>query len=118
MKKMKVLLVGILTLIMSFMCFSGCAIFKAGKYEATSLEVAGFSKELDAENPPYVELKLDGTAVVSIKADTLSYNGDYTWEEGDGTIKIMKDGKEVFELTEEDGGLVLNLLSVKLIFEK
>ncbi len=119
MKKMKVLLVGILTLIMSFMCFSGCALFKVGKYKATSIEVLGVAQDISSEDAPYVDLKLGGTAVVFIKAGSVSYDGEYKWEEvGEDTIKLSKDGEDGFELTVKDGELIFDFLLVKIVFEK
>lgn len=120
MKRMKIWLVGLLTLIISVTCLSGCTLFKVGKYQATSLEVAGFSKEIDAANVPYIDLKLDGTAIVSIQVEGLSYEGAYNWKEKaeDSVILFKEKEGDGFELRFQDGKLVLNMLVVEIVFEK
>ena len=65
MKKMKVLLVGILTLVMSLFCLVGC--FEEGKYEAVAYKAGPLTVDIKAdEDNSFIELKGDKTATVSI----------------------------------------------------
>ncbi len=124
MKKMKVLLVGILTLIMSFMCFSGCALLKMGKYKAVSYQSvsilgASVTTELPEDNGSYVELKGDNVAVICIKVDSTDWSKEGTWKENDdGTITITVGGVD-YTTTIEGGTMVLDLGIIgKFTFKK
>ncbi len=91
MKKMKVFLVGILTLVLSLFCLVGC--FKTGKYEVVSYTGAiSGSQSVPKDDESYVELKSDNIVKVYLSSDVLpigSIDEVGTWTEmEDGTIKI------------------------------
>ena len=94
MKKVKVLLVGILTLVLSLFCLVGC--FEQGKYEAVSYSLGSLSVEVDEDDDSYVELKGDDVAVVSISVGTLTWEGEGTCTKGEekGTVVITISGIE------------------------
>lgn len=118
MKKMKALLVGILTIMLSLCCFASCALFKAGKYEATSYKLGALSVDVSADDASYIELKMDKTAKVSIKIASVTIDGEGTWEENDdGTITLEIEGVK-YSAKVEDGELVLSLVAGTIVFKK
>lgn len=99
MKKMKVLLASVLTLIMCLFCFVGCGTTGTYKFQSLSVEVMGFSKtyevgdEYEGEKikSDYASVKLnsDNTAVITI--DETVYNCEWA-EEEDGSITFKQEG--------------------------
>ncbi len=115
---MKVLLVGILTLVMSFMCLSGCALFKAGKYEAVSYNLGVASVDVSSDDASYIQLNADKTVEVSIKILTVNIAGEGTWEEGEDNAITMEVSGVTYNATVEGNELVLNVLIGTITFEK
>lgn len=118
MKKMKALLVGILTIMLTLCCFTSCALFKIGKYEAASYNLSGLSLDVSSDDASYIELKLDKTAKASIKVASVTIDGEGTWEENDdGSITLIIEGVK-YSAKVEGGELVLSLLVGTITFER
>ena len=116
MKKMKVLLVGILTLVLSLFCMTGC--FESGKYEAVSYKAGPMSIEISEENESYVELKSDKTVVMSIDvAGFMTLEGEGTWEKGEDNY-ILNVSNVEYKATIEKGVLTLDVGVGSIVFEK
>ena len=113
---MKVLLVGILTLVLSLFCLTGC--FESGKYEAVSYKMGSMSVEVAEDNESYVELKSDNTVVMSIDiAGFMTLEGEGTWEKGEENYVLTVEGIE-YKATIEKGVMTLNLGIGSIILEK
>ena len=118
MKKMQALMVGILTIVLSFCCFASCALLKAGKYEAVSYKLGPVSLDVSSDDASYIELKMDKTANVSIKIASVTIDGEGTWEEKEGdSITLTIEGKE-YSATVKGGELVLSLVVGTITFKK
>ena len=91
MKKVKLYLVSLLTIVMALFCFVGCG--PVGKYTATSYKMGPVSMEIKDSNS-YIELKLDKSAVIHIEVSALNMSIDDsgTWEKGeDKEVKITTE---------------------------
>lgn len=118
MKKMKTLLVGILTIMLSICCFASCALFKAGKYEAVSYKFGAMSIDVSSDDASYIELKSDKTVNVSIKIAAVTLEGEGTWEENDDdTITIVIEGVN-YTAKVEKSELELTLVAGTIVFKK
>ena len=123
MKKMKVVLMGIFTLILMLCCFVACGVegtykLKSATFvnnETITVDVEGITAEAFI-----VELKDDGTAVVDSELSDLStIKKAYTWIEEDGVISIQQGNNTVMTATVEDGVMTLNVpLFATIILEK
>ena len=85
MKKMKVLLVGMLTLVMCLLCFSSCFLHY-GKYTAVEhrTEVLGSQVVTELEDSKiYVELKGDNVALYSQEVFGKQVISEGTWTAGE-----------------------------------
>ncbi len=115
MKKVKLFLVSLLTVILSLFCLVGCT---AGKYKAVSYNLGFVSFDItDEDNESYVELKGDKTAIVHVKVDVISVDGTGTWEEKDDEISITIEGI-TYNATEKDGVLTVNFLVGSVVLKK
>ena len=120
MKKVRVLLVSLLTMLVALFCFVGCG--QTGKYKAVSYKIGNATIEIEADDEAaasYVELKGDDVAVVNIKVATLSWEGTGTWEkaEEDKTVKITVGGI-TYTATIEGKQMTLNLIAGSIVLEK
>ncbi len=120
MKKMKVFLVGILTLVLSLFCLVGC--FKTGKYEAVTYTSVGLlgttTEEFPEDNASYIELKDEGVVYVSLEILGQEIEGEGTWTDNeDGTITI-KAGILNVTATLEGGTLIFEFLGSTITFKK
>ena len=119
MKKVKLMFVSLLTVIISLLCLVGCG--TAGKYEAVSYKIGPASIAIEnQENPSFVELKGDNTAVVSIDLanGVLELDGTGTWEEKeDKKIVITIEGVP-FNATVDGNTLTVQLLAGSVVLEK
>ena len=106
MKKVKVFLVGILTLVLSLFCLVGCGPAGTYKFESLTVGALGFEKtyevgqEYNGEEltKDYftLELKDDGTAVIGDDGETFNCQ----WTEGeDGTITFKQNGLTLYTAT-------------------
>ena len=109
MKKMKICLVGILTLMLSLFCFVACGV--TGTYKFSYMEIAGVKYEAGSEIPMVgsfdedsyvVTLESDGTAIVSTNMMGATQEVEGTWEEVDGKVVIDMQGMK--SEVEIDGG--------------
>lgn len=116
MKKLKVLLVGLLTIIMSLFCLTGC--FEKGKYEAVSYTSGPVTLDVSSEDASYVELKSDDVAVVSINLDVMKLEGEGTWTKGEDGEVIIKIGVAEYTATIDGKTMVLDMEIVKITLEK
>lgn len=115
MKKVKLFLVSLLTVILSLFCLVGCT---TGKYKAVSYKIGPASVDItDEDNESYVELKGDNTAIVHVKVATISVDGTGTWEEKDDKISITIEGV-TYSATEKDGVLTVNFLIGSVVLKK
>ena len=81
MKKLNVMLVGLLTLVLSLVCFSGCFLHQ-GKYKAVSYKLG--SATFDASTESYIELKADDVAVISLDFEYFTLEDtEATWTAGE-----------------------------------
>lgn len=117
MKKMKVLLASILTIVMCLFCFAGC--FQTGKYEAVSYKAGPITMDVSGDDASYIELKSGDVAVVSINLAVVKLEGEGTWAKGEekGTVVIDVDGAK-FTATIDGSTMTINILGTELILEK
>lgn len=123
MKKFKIVLMGILTLIIAMFCFVSCGV--EGTYQLKSVTFAGKEaitvgvEGITAESFT-VELKDDGTAVINSELSDLStLKKAYTWAEKDGIIEIIQGDKTVMTATIEEDVMTLTApLFATIILEK
>ena len=89
MKKVKLYLVSLLTILMALFSFVGCG--PVGKYTATAYKSGSISYAIEESNF-YIELKQDKTAVINIEIPALLLtinDNNATWEKGEGKeVKI------------------------------
>ena len=132
MKKMKVLLVSVFTLIMCLFCFVGCSAAGTYKFQSLTVEVLGFAKtyevgqEYDGDEleDDYMVLKLnsDGTAVITMDEDDMTYNCE--WEQSDdGVITFKQEGITLYKATIDGMTMTLEsdalgLAGMKLVLKK
>ena len=132
MKKIKVLLASVFTLVVCLFCFAGCSAAGTYKFQSLTVEVLGFAKtyevgqeyngeELEAD---YMTLKLnsDGTAVITNDEDDTSFTCD--WEQDDeGVITFKQNGLTIYKAT-VDGmemtleGDALGLAGMKIVLKR
>ncbi len=120
MKKVRVLLVSLLTMLVALFCFVGCG--QTGKYKAVSYKIGNATIEIETDDEAaasYVELKADDVAVVNIKVATLSWEGTGTWKkaEEDKTVKITVGGI-TYTATIDGKQMTLNLIAGSIVLEK
>ena len=132
MKKMKVLLASVFTLVICLFCFAGCSAAGTYKFQSLTVEVLGFAKtyeigqeyngeELEAD---YMTLKLnsDGTATITWDEDDTSFNCE--WEQGDdGVITFKQEGITIYKATVEGmtmtlEGDALGLAGMKIVLKR
>ena len=105
MKKIKILLVSLLTVILSLFCLASCG--ETGKWVAKSYEAEVFgatvTKEIEDSNS-YIELKNDKTIVISIETalGTISKTGTWAKGENDGEYLLTFENSTE-TLTIKDG---------------
>lgn len=116
MKRMKICLVGILTLMLTLLCFAACGV--AGTYKFKSITIMGVSYEAGSQVPGMgaieedayvVELNSDGTAVVTMNMFGQTDSSECAWEEEDGKIIFKEGDVTVATATVEDGVMKLGL---------
>ena len=90
MKKVKLYLVSILTILMALFSFVGCG--PVGKYTATAYKLGSASISIEDSNS-YIELKLDKSATIHIDiAGVMTVEDSGKWEKGEGKeVKITTD---------------------------
>lgn len=116
MKKCKLFLITVLTVILSLFCFAGC--FEQGKYEIEEIVTGNTVKEVD-NNLSYIELKKGNVAVVSIDLALLKVEGEGTWKKGDEKNQIIISIKGIdYTVVKESDTLTLDAGLAKLVFEK
>ena len=120
MKKIKVFLVGLMTVILSLFCLVGC--FKSGRYEAVAYKAGPITIDITAEHEEdvsFVELNFDKTANVSINIAIGKIEGSGTWENGEGENEVVITIEErKYTATVEDGKLIVEIFGTQIIFEK
>ena len=129
MKKMKVLLASVLTLVMCLFCLVGCGSTGTYKFQSLTTEVMGFSKTVEAGDEyegekiksdyATVELKSDNTAVITI--DETTYNCDWT-ESEDGEITFKQAGLPFGKATIDGSKMTLKVdfevISMTIVLKK
>ena len=90
MKKVKLYLVSLLTIVMALFSFVGCG--PVGKYTATSYKMGPVSVAIEDSNS-YIELKLDKSATIHIDiAGVMTIEDRGKWEKGeDKEVKITTE---------------------------
>ena len=128
MKKMKICLVGILTLMLSLFCFVACG-GVAGTYKFSYMEMAGVKYEAGSEIPMLgaftedsyvIELKDDGTASISMNMMGMTESVEGTWTETDGKVSIEIAG-EAQEVTIDGNTMTIGVVGLgeaKMVLEK
>ena len=122
MKKIKTMLLLALAMLMTLMLFASCSVLQAGKYQAKSYKIAGLSLDLqDDAEPSYIELKMNGEAVVSISVAGITWEGTGTWtadDEGkDKTIDITVEGV-TWEAQIDGSVMTLDVTVGSIVLEK
>ena len=118
MKKVKLYLVSLLTILMALFSFVGCG--PVGKYTATSYKTNSISVAIE-DNNSYIELKLDKTAVIHIDvASFITINdSNATWEKGEGKEVKITTGNITYTAMVEGKTLSLPILSgMTIVFTK
>ena len=117
MKKIKILLVSILTLMLSLFCFTGCG--EKGKYEIKEYVTGSITKTADDDNDSFIELKKDDVAVVSIDLVVFELEGEGTWKKGDEKNEIVLSVSGIDYTVVKDGKtLTMDVGVAKIVFEK
>ena len=126
MKKMKICLVGILTLMLSLICFVACG-GVAGTYKFSYIEMAGVKYEAGSEIPLVgsftedsyvVTLESDGTAVISMNMMGMTEEVEGTWEEADGKVVIDVEGDKS-EVVVDGGEMIIDATGMgKIVLKK
>lgn len=116
MKKVKLMLVSLLTVIISLFCLVGCGV--AGKYNVASYKSSSVTIEIQ-NNESYVELKNDNTAVLSVDvASIFKLEGEGTWAKEDNKVVITVDGVE-YNATLDGNTLTLSFGRIgSVVFQK
>ena len=121
MKKMKVLLVGMLTLVMSLLCFSSCFLHY-GKYTAVEhrAEVLGSQVVTELEDSKiYVELKGDNVAVYAQEVFGKQVISEGTWANGEEFGQyVMTIDNTTYNITVEGGTMTLESVVGTYILKK
>ena len=98
---MKKILSLALVLVFALSCFVACG-GVAGTYKFSYMEMAGVKYEAGSEIPVLgaftedsyvIELKDDGTAVISVNMMGMTQSMEGTWEEADGKVSIEIAGE-------------------------
>ncbi|MBQ3221655.1 MAG: hypothetical protein IJB34_06820 [Clostridia bacterium] len=120
MKKIKLLLVAILTVMLSLFSLVACG--EKGKYNIVS--AGSVTVEAGEENSSYIELKSDSVAVVVLKVEVpvvgeVKLEGEGVWAKGEekGSIVITLEGIE-YNATKDGNKLTVKVLGVAFVFEK
>lgn len=114
MKKMRILLVGILTLILSLFCLVGCGPQGTYKFQSLTAGALGFTKtyevgeeyngEVLTEDYFTLELQKDGVAKIGDDGENFTCE----WEEQeDGSIVFKKDGNTLYTATIDGNEMTL-----------
>lgn len=112
MKKVKVYLVSLLTVIMALFCFVGCT--PVGKYTATAYKLGSASLEIKDSNS-YIELKIDKTAEIHIEISALgmSIDDSGTWEKGEDKEVIITTENTTYTVTVDGDTLTYGVIVFK-----
>ncbi len=117
MKKIKVFLVSLLTIVLAMFCLAGCG--KTGKYVATAYKIGSTTTDL-TDSTSYVELKGDNVAVVSIDLKITKIEGEGTWKEGEEKNTVVITVSNVpYPVTIDGNTMTLDLgIAGSIILEK
>ena len=123
MKKIKILLVSLLTVILSLFCLASCG--ETGKWVAVKYAqktIMGSTEYVDIpeDNQSYIEMNKDNTIVIFIEINGISINKNGVWAKGEeeGAYLLTFDGSTE-ELTIEDGVMTYDAGALGIIqFEK
>ena len=137
MKKMKICLVGILTLMLTLVCFVACGgVTGTYKFKSMTTTVAGMTISYEVgqeipgvgkidENYMTIELKSDGTVVGSSSMageEAGEEEEAMTWEEVDGKISFKVEGVEVMTATVDGSVMTISQeaggATVSIVLEK
>ena len=113
MKKLNVLLVGLLTLVLSLVCFSGCFLHQ-GKYKAVSYKLG--SATFDASTESYIELKADDVAVISLDFEYFTLEDtEATWTAGEESNEYVLTTKMGEYTVAIDGGTMIMEVAIPIV---
>ncbi|MBE7085730.1 MAG: hypothetical protein E7366_01060 [Clostridiales bacterium] len=115
MKKFKLFLVAILTVIMSVFCLASCG--ASGTYKVTSYKAGPISIEVEEDNESYIKVKGD-EVTMSIKVGSVKLEGTGTCEKGEDNAYVLTIEGVKYNATIEKGVMTINLLGTELILEK
>lgn len=116
MKKFKLFLATVLTVILALFCLGGC--FEKGKYEIEEYLIGNTVTEVE-DNISYIELKKGKVAVVAIDLKIFKIEGEGTWKKGDEKNQIVVSVGGVDYTVEKKGDtLTMDVKVAKLVFEK
>lgn len=112
MKKVKLYLVSLLTIVMALFCFVGCG--PIGKYTATAYKMGSMSIDINNSNS-YIELKIDKTAEIHIEISALNMSIDDsgTWEKGDDKEVVIKTENTTYTVTVDGDTLTYGVIVFK-----
>ncbi len=110
MRKIKVWLVAILTVVLSLFCLASCG--EAGKWNVTKYKAGPVS--IEADSGSYIEMKSDKTIVVVIDIAGVSIEKEGTWAKGEekGTY-VLTFGNAEETLTIEDGVMTYGIYQLE-----
>lgn len=118
MKKAKIWLLTLLTVVMALFGLSACG--KTGVYKVTEYKIGAFSYDVDEDTTSsYIELKSGNEVVVNVSVAGESLQGTGTWAKGEGknSYILNVDGVE-YPVTIQDDEMVITISVVKIILEK
>ena len=132
-KKIAITLVSLLVVVVMALSFAACGV--GGKYKFYSLTVTVFGEERTAqagedldmgggwtypvsENDMILTLNRDGTCTMSTNMFGKSSHAEGTWEEVDGKVNILVDGKVTSTFTVDGNKLVMKSEGMTFILKK
>ena len=121
MKKLNVMLVGLLTLVLSLVCFSGCFLHQ-GKYIAVEHRAEVFGSQLVTEledSKIYVELKGDDVAVYAQEVLGKQVISEGTWTAGEESGQyVMTIDNTTYNITIDGNTMTLETVAGTYILKK
>lgn len=118
MKKVKIWLLTLLTVVMALFGLSACG--ETGVYKVSEYKVGIVSFDVDEDaTDSYIELKSGNEVVLNISVERVSLEGTGTWEKGEEKNSyVLNVEGEKYPVTIDDGEMVITILGVQIILEK
>ena len=112
MKKFKVLLISILTIVLSLFCLTSCG--EEGRWEVTHYKVGDMYVEVDSDS--YIEMRNDKTLFIDIEIGLVHIYKEGTWAKGeeDGEYVVTFNGSAE-EMTINDNVMYYHIYKLEKV---